>query len=158
MQSRFRDQACKQYEALLEDHLNGELGREDAKNISEHLAICGHCRRALEVAQSSTALFHLASLESTCDVGPGFARTVMARRLSFWQPVVTLSWRFTASAAVALALLVAYAVTGSRQPLSMVATVGQTEMHDLLSPDPTVLSEDQDEFLTMVAAPSYDNN
>jgi len=63
-------------------------------------------------------------------------------RLSFWQPVVSLAWRFMASAAVALAILVTYAITGSPKPLSIVATVGQTEMHDLLSPDPTVLSED----------------
>ena len=108
-------EACPQYEAALEDHLQGILRGPEAAALTEHLQTCAGCRAALEDAAVSARL--LAIAEPAPDPGAGFSRVVMARirqelqtseGKSIWRPVVSVAWRFAASAAFALVLLVSF--------------------------------------------------
>ena len=116
MESRFNQAACSEFEALLEDHLTGELSGADAKKLAEHLENCAACSTALEHAAPSVEL--LRSVPPSPDPGPGFSRVVMARiraemsrrgeQKSIWQPFISLAWRFAATATLALAVLVTF--------------------------------------------------
>src|SRR5271155_785486 len=107
--------ACPEHEAALEDHLQGVLRGPEAAMLAEHLQSCAGCRAALEEAAVSARL--LAIAEPSPDPGAGFSRIVMARirqelltteSRSIWRPVVSVAWRFAASAAFALVLLVSF--------------------------------------------------
>src|SRR5271156_6196036 len=98
--------ACTQYEAMLEDHLQGVLRGPEAAMLAGHLQSCVGCRAALEDAAASTRL--LAIAEPSPDPGAGFSRIVMARirqelrtseGKSIWRPFVSVAWRFAATAA-----------------------------------------------------------
>src|SRR5208282_1811314 len=97
--------ACTQCEAMLEDQLQGTLRGPEAAMLAEHLVSCAGCRAALDDAAVSARL--LAIAEPAVDPGAGFSRIVMARirqelqtseRKSIWRPVVSVAWRFAASA------------------------------------------------------------
>ena len=77
MEARFNHGACSEFEALLEDHLTGDLSGADAKKLAEHLESCAACSSALEQAAPSVEL--LRTVPATADPGPGFSRVVMAR-------------------------------------------------------------------------------
>jgi hypothetical protein len=107
--------ACPRYEAALEDQLQGTLRGPEATMLADHLVTCAGCRAALEHAAVSARL--LAIAEPTADPGAGFSRIVMARirqellsgeSKSIWRPVVSVAWRFAATAAFALVLLVSF--------------------------------------------------
>lgn len=155
---------CTRYEALLEDQLNGELSAADAKAVEEHLQRCVSCRNAMELASMSTRLLRLA--EPTVEPGPGFARDVMARiraaeseqaseRASFWQPLVSLGWRFAATAALVLVGLVTYDARWGHQAQPEVASERLSGMNDLFAPDPGAPPANRDEVLMMVAETSH---
>src|SRR5271156_841106 len=107
--------ACPQYEAALEDQLQGTLRGPEASMLAEHLVTCAGCRAALEDAAASARL--LAIAEPSPDPGAGFSRIVMARirqelqsseGKSIWRPFVSVGWRFAVTASFALVLLVSF--------------------------------------------------
>ncbi len=161
--------ACLQYEALLEDYLHAGLSSTDAKRAEEHLSSCGACREALENARVGLRMFRAAAPEQVVPTA-GFPRTVMARiraaesdmtddRAGFWQSLVTLGWRFAATAALALAVLVAYDAGHARrtQPSTMAIRPIQTTDF-LLAAGPAQPPANRDEVLMMVAESNYGNN
>jgi len=162
-----RDPACEKYEALLEDYVSGELAAAEVARAEKHVDSCTNCRTALDEATSGSRLLRFAVplFEGTPDPGLGFARLVMARirteetkaaeGSSFWQPFVSMAWKFAATAALAVALLLTYTATGSGQPQTEVASVSQAETQDLFAPDPTLLPADRDEVLMMVTGSDY---
>jgi len=156
--------ACEQYEALLEDYLNGELSAADAKVAAEHWQSCAGCRAALQHAAASLRLLRAA--ESSADPGPGFARMVIARiraaeidqaarRSSFWQPLVSFGWRFAATATLALGVLVSYNAGWGRRLQPNVATARPTDGIDIFAPEPARAPVNRDEVLMMVADNSH---
>src|SRR6202035_3714626 len=102
MEAEFNKPACLEFEALLEDHLSGDLSNADAAKLADHLENCGACTSALEYVTPSVEL--LRTLSPAPDPGPGFSRVMMARvrqelsslseQKSVWQPFVSLTWRF----------------------------------------------------------------
>jgi anti-sigma factor RsiW len=156
----YKSSACPDYEALLEDSISGEIGGADAVRLSEHLKSCPGCREAREHIAQTPRLLHLA--EATVDPGPGFSRDVMARirtdsavrsERGFWQPLVSMGWRFAATSTLALALLVAYDSTfhvehTAQQPPALEAS---SRIPDMFSPDPARVPSSRDEVLMMVA-------
>ncbi|HXY77246.1 MAG TPA: zf-HC2 domain-containing protein [Candidatus Acidoferrales bacterium] len=161
----FKSGACERYEALLEDYLNGELSGADARVASEHWQNCAACGDALQNAAASLRLLHAA--EPSADPGPGFAHMVMARirtaeteydnagHANFWQPFVSLGWRFVASATFAVGLLVSYnAGLGHRlQPTG--PQVRPIDSMDLFAPEPAGAPANRSEVLMMVADNSH---
>ncbi len=130
--------ACKQYEARLEDLLEG--GTEPAvPELAAHLERCDGCRRALEVAQFGRELLREA-LEPAGEPGAAFAARVVAnirfeeaRRLSsgaFWRPLERLASRLALSAAAALLVLAVYLFEYAppRHPDQIGAQGGVTEV------------------------------
>jgi anti-sigma factor RsiW len=160
MEARFKQGACPEFEALLEDHLTGDLSGAEGKKLSEHLKSCAACSAALEHAAPSVQL--LRAVPPSADPGPGFSRVVMARiraeiskrgeQKSIWLPFVSLAWRFAATATLALALLVTFDAVQHKkyEQQSNLAYVPTTESRDLF-PDPTSPPANRDEALMMVA-------
>ena len=160
MEARFNQGACLEFEALLEDHLTGDLSGADAKRLAEHLENCAACSDALEQAAPSVEL--LRAVPPSADPGPGFSRVVMARiraemskrgeQKSIWLPFISLAWRFAATATLALAVLVTFdAVRHSQyRPQTNVEYATVTETRDLF-PDPSSPPANRDEVLMMVA-------
>jgi anti-sigma factor RsiW len=152
--------ACTEYEALLEDHLTGNLGGPDAQKLSEHLKSCDRCRSALTHVAGSTSLLRVA--EPTSDPGPGFARLVMARirtereerQRGLWQQIIPFAMRFAATAALVFLGLITYEFSSRNQVRTEVAQVRATEVRDLF-PDPGMAPENRDEVLMMVAEQNH---
>lgn len=161
MDAEYRTTACSQYEAVLEDHLHGDLGGHEATELAEHLKTCSGCRAAFDQAVLSARLLRVA--EPATDPGPGFSHMVMARiraelhlheGKSIWQPFVSLAWRFAATAAVALMILVSFDVgrhNQLRQDQSLLATNRLPELVPDQSPVPT----NSDEVLLMMAETNH---
>lgn len=162
--------ACSHYEAVLEDYLNSSLNAAETRNAEEHLKSCSGCRTALETARASAQLFRAAAPEQMPIPGPAFSRIVMARireaesdltaeRAGFWQSLVTLGWRFTATAALALAVLVAYDAGHARHAQPVQATVRPMQAGDFFfASDPAQPPANRDEVLLMVAETNHGNN
>lgn len=153
--------ACPQYEAALEDRLEGNLGGPDAAILSEHLKTCPGCRTAIEEAAVSAQLLEIA--DPSPDPGSGFSRMVMARirgellageGVSFWRPVVSLAWRFAATASFALVLLVSFELGRHSQWRPDPSIVAQNRMPELV-PDQPSLPSNRDEVLLMMAETSH---
>jgi anti-sigma factor RsiW len=158
MDFEYKSSACTDYEALLEDSISGELGGEDAARLTQHMRSCAGCRAALEAVAPSSRLLRMG--EPSADPGPGFSRIVMARirgdkdvraERGFWQPLISLAWRFAATATLALAVLIAYDSTSHRQPEKTVATLTAAQPQDIFSPDPARVPVSRDEVMMMVA-------
>ena len=162
-----KDQACESYEALLEDYLSGELDGSERVRAEKHVASCGGCRKALNDASSGNRLLEFAGSfpDGAPTPGPDFARVAMARiraeetaveeGVSFWQPFVSMAWKFAATAAFGLALLLTYTVSGTNRQQTEVASVSQMDTQDIFSPDPTIPPADRDEVLMMVTGSDY---
>jgi len=76
--------------------------------------------------------------------------------VSFWQPFVSMAWKFAATAAFGLALLLTYTVSGSNnRGQTEVASMSQFDAQDIFSPDPTTPPADRDEILMMVTGSDY---
>ena len=159
MSHEYKSSACPEYEALLEDSISGEIGGTDAIRLSEHLKTCAGCREAREHVALTPRLLHLA--EATADPGPGFSRNVMARIRTdrdvrteggFWQPLVSMGWRFAATATLALAVLVAYDSTFHVEHTApQTSALEAARIPDMFSPDPARVPSSRDEVLMMVA-------
>jgi predicted anti-sigma-YlaC factor YlaD len=161
MNEEYRTTACSQYEAVLEDHLHGDLGGREATELAEHLKTCSGCRAALDEAVLSARLLRVA--EPAADPGPGFSHVVMARiraelhlneAKSVWQPFVSLAWRFAATAAVALVILVSFDMgrhSQIRQDESLLATNRLPE----LVPDQSSVPTSSDDVLLLMAETNH---
>ncbi len=161
--------ACLQFEALLEDYLDSGVGSADARRAEEHMKDCVACREAFERAQDSARIFGAAALVPTVP-DTGFARMVMARirvaesevtadRAGFWQSLVTLGWRFAATAALALVALVAYDAGSARHAQPNQLTVRPIDTTDFLfASDPAQPPANRDEVLIMVAETGHGNH
>lgn len=160
--------ACSEYEARLEDYLSGQLSGADAREVAEHLARCSACRTAAQQAAPVARLLALA--EPTPDPGPGFARITMARirtevaateaAKGFWQPFVALAWRFAATVAVALVVMLSYEV-GRQHRESAARTAGAearaNDMRYMFSADTERVPSNRDDVLIMVAESKHGN-
>lgn len=153
--------ACSQYEAMLEDQLQGVLRGPDAARMTEHLRGCAGCRAALEDAAVSMRL--LAIAEPARDPGAGFSRIVMAwireqlltsEGKSIWRPVVSVAWRFAASAAFALVLLVSFDLGRHSQWVADQPIVAENRMPEIVPERPS-LPADRDDVLLMMADTSH---
>jgi hypothetical protein len=157
MESEFKTSACPQFEIFLEDQLTGDLGGADAKSLADHLKSCAGCRVALEEARLAARL--TAAGEPAGDPGPAFARVVMARIQagqgreaaagSYWQPFVSLAWRFAGTAALVLAMLLTYDVRLHNQSQPVVASARSGDVHELFS-DPSRPPASRDDVLWMM--------
>jgi hypothetical protein len=153
--------ACLGYEAALEDQLQGTLRGPEAVMLSEHLTTCAGCRAALEDAAASARL--LAIAEPAADPGAGFSRMVMARirqelltseSKSIWQPVVSVAWRFAASAAFALVLLASFDLGRHSQFVSDQSVMAENRMPEIVPERPS-LPANRDDILLMMADTSH---
>jgi anti-sigma factor RsiW len=172
MTNQSNSNACLKYEAVLEDYLEGQLNASRLKELGEHLDGCAGCRDSLAIAGESVPLLKLA--QPVQAPGPQFSRLVMARirtdeaarteeHASFWRPFVALSWRFAATAAVALILLLTYDVVGNANGQSGLASMNQTEVNQpetpgIFTPEPVASPATRDDTLLMVAETNYGRN
>jgi predicted anti-sigma-YlaC factor YlaD len=161
MNTEYSTGACTRYEAALEDHLHGDLGGAEAVELGEHLKTCAGCRSALDEAVLGTRLLRVA--EPAADPGPGFSHSVMARirtelgvheGKSVWQAVVSLSWRFAATAAFALVLLVSFDVTHHNQLRQDQALLATNKLPELV-PDHSSVPASADDVLLMMAETNH---
>lgn len=157
MESEFKTSACPEFEVLLEDYLAGDLGGPEAKDLADHLKSCDRCRVALKESKLAARLIGVA--EPTGDPGPAFARVVMARikasrdrdlaEVSYWQPFVSLAWRFCGTAALVLVMLLTYEARLRNQPQPIVASARASDAHELFS-DPSRPPASRDDVLLMM--------
>ena len=149
--------ACTEFEASLEDHLQGNLRGPEAARLTEHLQSCVGCRSALADAAASARL--LAVAEPSPDPGSGFSRIVMARirqqlqsneGKSIWRPFVSVAWRFAASAALALVLMVSFEMGRQSQLQSDQSTMAENRLPEIVVERPT-LPASRDEVILMMA-------
>jgi hypothetical protein len=154
-------EACTQYEAMLEDQLQGVLRGPEAAMLAQHLTTCAGCRGALEDAAVSARL--LAIAEPAADPGAGFSRIVMARirehlqtseSKSIWRPLVSVAWRFAASAAFALVLLVSFDLGRHSQFVSDQSVMAENRMPEIVPERPS-LPANRDDVLLMMADTSH---
>src|SRR5271154_4318774 len=153
--------ACRQYEAMLEDHLQGVVRGSEAAMLAEHLQSCVGCRAALEDATASARL--LAIAEPSPDPGAGFSRMVMARirqelqsseGKSIWRPLVSVGWRFAVTASFALVLLVSFELGRDSQWQSDQSIVAENRMPEIVPERPS-LPANRDDVLLMMADTSH---
>lgn len=151
--------ACAKYEPVLEDYLEGVLDEAGAEAARRHLQDCEACSAALDRAADSVRLLRIA--EPSHEPDAAFARNVMARirsieqertaeRAGFWQPVVALGWRFAATAALAVGVLLSCDIGLSHYARINVATARSVE-GNLFAPEPARAPATGDEVLMMVA-------
>ena len=159
LNAEYRTKACSRYEAALEDYLNGEFADGQTATLKEHLQTCSGCAAALAEAQVAARLLRAA--EPTADPGAGFARVTMARirgeletleEKSIWRPFVSLAWKLSATAALALVLLVTFDVQHHHNRLDRdeLAIMAANETPELLS-DEARLPSNRDETLILMA-------
>jgi anti-sigma factor RsiW len=159
LNAEYRTSACREYEASLEDYVNGEFADSETARLKEHLKACSGCTEALADAQVAARL--LRAGEPTADPGPGFARVTMARirgemetleEKSIWRPFVALAWKLSATAALALVLLVTFDVKQRNNRLDQdeLAIMAANEAPELLS-DQGRQPSNRDEMLILMA-------
>jgi len=150
--------ACPEYEAVLEDYLSGALENGASRKVAEHLKSCAGCSRALEGAAAVSEM--LRGAERVPDPGPSFTHMVMARvrtaevesRTSFWEPFVSLAWKFATTAALALVVMLAYATHGTSPTTNnTVATAApQGEMQQMLMAGQSMVPATRSDLVRMV--------
>jgi len=149
VENKFVSRACAQYETLLEDYLDGALDNGASRKVAEHLKVCTGCSQAFADAAAANTWLHQS--ERASDPGPAFSRIVMARirseeesreGASFWEPFVSLAWKFATTAALALVVMLAYAAHGPNAVTNTVAgtttaavSAPQGEVQEMLMAD-----------------------
>ena len=152
--------ACPDFEARLEDFLSGRLSGADKREVADHIQSCASCKAAMDDAQMSLRLLRL--MEAAPDPGPAFSRIVMARirteevarqSRGFWQPFVSLAWRFAATAALAFVVMVTYDVASHRP--SAVDTNGpvaeQSQIRDMFTTDANAVPANRDDMFMLAS-------
>jgi predicted anti-sigma-YlaC factor YlaD len=163
MDAEYHGSACPKYEALLEDLINCEANSAEAASLAEHMRECPGCRNAFKEAAAGARLLRYA--EPTPDPGPGFAHVVMARiraadaaseSKSIWQPFVSMAWKFAATAAMGLAVLITVDATGHQTIQQDDAILArQADSRDLLSADPANPPRNADDVLMLMAETNH---
>ena len=156
----FANCACPEYEVMLEEYLEGTLENGAVRRLNEHLKLCDGCSQAF--AEATEASMWLRQAERTPDPGPAFTHMVMTRvrtqesepRASFWEPFVSLAWKFATTAALALVLMLAYAVHGTNPESpdnSVAATVSlQGDMQEILVAGQSTVPATRSDMVRMV--------
>jgi len=145
---------CKLYEGRiqeLEDYVGGQLTGSVPDELASHLERCELCRAEVEQARECGALLRSA-LVPAGEPGAAFWQRVRAgiraaagRQGDFWGSLERLSRRLAWSAALAVALLIAYgAVTDFREPPGTPAQ--QAEVGEIF-PEGNQPPVNQEEFL-----------
>ncbi len=153
---------CPEYEALLEDFLEGKLETSATERVAKHLQDCRVCRMCL--ANTAKSVFLLKQLREPWEgPAPGFARRAMgairaveerlAEEKSFWKPLEILAWRVTMAATLGLVMLLAYATLPSFSPRQHSDMPRMTEQD--IFPDPVQQPANRDEVLLMVAETTH---
>lgn len=163
MDAEYHGSACEKYEASLEDLIDGEANGAETALLAEHMRECAACRNAFKEAAAGARLLQFA--DPTPDPGPAFAHMVMARirvaeasaePKSIWQPFVSLAWKFAATAAMGIAVLITFDATGHRtisQDSAILAR--QADSRDLLSSDPANPPRNADDVLMLMAETNH---
>lgn len=157
----FANCACPEYEVMLEEYLEGTLENGAVRKVNEHLKLCDGCSQAF--AEATEASMWLRQAERTPDPGPAFTHMVMTRvrtqesepRASFWEPFVSLAWKFATTAALALVVMLAYAAHGTSAvspDTTNVATAGslQGEMQEILVAGQSTVPATRSDMVRMV--------
>ena len=155
---------CLQYEAVLEDYLEGVLDEAGAEAVRRHLRDCPGCGAALDRAAGSVRLLRIA--EPSQAPGQAFARNVMARirsaeqqrtaeRAVFWQPFVVSGWRFAGTAALALGVLLTCDIGWSHYARLNLASARSVDRMDMFAPEPARAPSSKDEVPMMVAETNH---
>lgn len=157
--------ACPEFEALLEDLLDGSLESVEKERVSRHVQECSGCSLAFEsAAQVSQFLRRSLALDGENPDAAFARRTIAAIRVeekeiaeenSFWRPMQVLAWRLAASAALAVALLFAYARFLPAPPPPATQIIAQQTSDLELIPDPAVRPLNGDEVLLMGSVSNY---
>jgi anti-sigma factor RsiW len=150
--------ACPEFEALLEDRISGEISNADAAALDAHLASCSHCAQALAYVEATPRLLRIA--EPAADPGPSFAHLTMAHirqsrevenqraeEKSIWNPFVSLAWKFAATSAVAVALLLSFGVTRNPGAGSSGSYISSGDDSGLFSDSVSQQHNDREDFL-----------
>jgi anti-sigma factor RsiW len=152
--------SCGEWEALLEDFLEGTLSRHAADQVSAHLGRCAVCREALDEARASVHLLR-GGCEPTQDPGPIFARRVMAlirteetQGSRFLKPLESLAWRLALSASLVVALLIGYGLRPRIGAQTVITSARQARAEEIF-PDPDQQPASRDEVLLEIAQTSH---
>ncbi|MGH9571993.1 MAG: hypothetical protein ACRD40_00465 [Candidatus Acidiferrales bacterium] len=158
VENGFASCACPEYEAMLEDYLGGALENGASRKLTQHLMSCAGCSRAVEDAAAASEI--LRGMERVADPGPSFTHMVMARvrtaesesRTSFWEPFVSLAWKFATTAALALVVMLAYATHGTNSAANTtVATAApQGEVQQMLTAGQSMVPATRSDLVRMV--------
>jgi predicted anti-sigma-YlaC factor YlaD len=160
VENEFANRACAEYEAALEDYLGGTLENGVSRKVAEHLRACVGCSAALADAAAASQM--LRGVERAADPGPAFTHMVMARvrtaesesRAGFWDPFVSLAWKFATTAALALVVMLAFAThgTSSRAGTSnnVAAIAPSGELQDILVAGQSMVPATRSDLVRMV--------
>jgi anti-sigma factor RsiW len=162
--TKLTNAACPEYEALLEDYLNGALCDANVAAASQHLEACPECRRAADAALAGARWLREMgeSLGERPRPSPAFPRIVMARiRVAeaarraegegFWRSLVSLGWRFAFTATLAVALLAVYEARWGGAPEPDVASARLMDVRDIFPADAATPPASRADVLAMVA-------
>ncbi|HKQ88695.1 MAG TPA: hypothetical protein VJS43_18210 [Candidatus Acidoferrales bacterium] len=157
-ENEFAGGACPEYEAVLEDYLGGALENGASRKVTEHLKSCAGCGRALEDAAAASEM--LRGVARVPDPGPSFTHMVMARvrtaesesRTSFWEPFVSMAWKFATTAALALVVMLAYATHGTNSTTnpSVASVAPQGEVQQMLMAGQSMVPATRSDLVRMV--------
>ncbi len=151
--------ACKEYEAKLEDFLNGGQDPAAAEGLEAHLQRCAGCREALEAARLSRNLLRAVREPAPEPRGTFVTRVLAAiraeegRRLAaseFRRPLEALASRLALTAAAALLVLAVYSFEFVRPPHPQPIASNQSQVSEGF-PEPAPQPTDKDEILLSLA-------
>jgi hypothetical protein len=165
MEDNHAGRACPQFEALLEDLLDDGLETAEKERVLRHVQECAGCSGAFEsAAQVSKFLRHSLSVDGESPDAAFGRRAMAAIRIeeeeiaeenSFWRPMQVLAWRLAASAALAVALLFAYARFLPAPPPPAMQIIAQQTSDLELIPDPAHHPINGEEVLLMGSEFNY---
>jgi hypothetical protein len=162
----FANGACPEYEVMLEEYLEGALENGAARKLGEHLKACAGCTQALEGATEMS--MWLRQAEPTGDPGPAFTHRVMTRvrthesevRPGFWEPFVSMAWKFATTAALALVLMLAYAAHGTNPATpggsATTAAPAQDDIQEILVAGQSTVPATRSDLVRMVTESDND--
>ena len=132
---------CKAYQHRLdelEDHLDRRLDPARARELQEHLAACGECSEALEMASMSARLLRAGVEPASAASGPFWTRLgallrseeeKRSLRRDFLGSLEWLAWRTATAALLAAVLFGGYVITRPLAPRPDQAEVFQEPDH-----------------------------
>jgi len=160
----FSSGGCRNYEARLEDYLQGNLKGNDEAQLNDHLARCGDCRTALEKARLGGQMLR-DSWEPAGEPRSAFVAGVMAKireekiraesPAAFWNPLEFLASRLSLTAAMILLALSVYMVGFSPRRAPALPTSARTELNAADFPQPPGDPESNEDVLQSLVERNY---